>query len=66
MIEIDIEKGEINLRVPDEEIAKRLATFTPKEKPAEGYLKRYRALVASASDGAVLNSHFSFQKKEKS
>ena len=66
MIEIDIEKGEINLRVPDEEIAKRLATFTPKEKPAEGYLKRYRALVASASDGAVLSSHFSFQKKEKS
>ena len=66
MIEIDIEKGEINLRVPDEEIAKRLATFTPKEKPAEGYLKRYRALVASASDGAVLISHFSFQKKEKS
>ena len=54
MIEIDIEKGEINLRVPDEEIAKRLATFTPKEKPAEGYLKRYRALVTSASDGAVL------------
>ncbi len=53
IIEIDIQKGEINLRVPDEEIAARLASFTPKEKPVEGYLKRYRALVTSASDGAV-------------
>ncbi len=53
LIEIDIEKEEINLRVPEEEIAARLATFVPKEKPAEGYLKRYRALVTSASNGAV-------------
>lgn len=53
MIDIDIEKGEINLRVSEEEIARRLASFVPKEKPAEGYLRRYRALVSSASDGAV-------------
>lgn len=53
LIEIDIEKEEINLRVPEEEIAARLAAFVPKEKPAEGYLKRYRALVTSASNGAV-------------
>ena len=53
IIDIDIEKGEINLRVPEEEIAARLAAFTPLEKPVEGYLKRYRALVTSASDGAV-------------
>ena len=53
LIEIDIEKGEINLLLPEEEIAARLSTFVPKEKPAEGYLKRYRALVTSASDGAV-------------
>lgn len=53
VIEIDIEQGEINLRVPEEEIARRLSTFVPKEKPAEGYLRRYRALVTSASDGAV-------------
>ena len=53
IIDIDIEKGEINLRVSEEEIARRLASFVPKEKPAEGYLRRYRALVSSASDGAV-------------
>ena len=52
-IEIDIEKGEINLRVPQNEIDRRLKAFVPKEKPAEGYLRRYRALVTSASDGAV-------------
>lgn len=52
-IEIDIEKGEINLRVPQDEIDRRLKAFVPKEKPAEGYLRRYRALVTSASDGAV-------------
>ena len=53
IIDINIEKGEINLRLPDKEIEARLAAFVPKEKPAEGYLKRYRALVTPASDGAV-------------
>ena len=54
VIDIDIEKGEINLRVPEEEIEARLKTFVPKEKPVDGYLRRYRAMVASASEGAVL------------
>ncbi len=53
VIDIDIEKGEINLRVPEEVIAARLSKFVPKVKPVDGYLKRYRALVTSASDGAV-------------
>ena len=52
-IEIDIENGTIDLKVPEEVIKARLAAFVPKEKPVEGYLKRYRALVTSASDGAV-------------
>ena len=52
-IEIDIENGTIDLKVPEEIIRARLANFVPKEKPVEGYLKRYRALVTSASDGAV-------------
>ena len=52
-VEIDIEKGTIDLKVPEEVIKARLAVFVPKEKPVEGYLKRYRALVTSASDGAV-------------
>ncbi len=53
IIDIDIEKGTVDLHLPEEEIAARLAAFTPLEKPAEGYLRRYRALVTSASDGAV-------------
>ncbi len=53
MIAIDITKNEINLLVSEEEIEARLKNFVPKEKPVEGYLKRYRALVTSASDGAV-------------
>ncbi len=53
MIAIDIEKNEINLLVDEKVIQERLSRFTPKEKPVEGYLKRYRALVTSASDGAV-------------
>ena len=52
-IEIDIENGTIDLKVPEDVIKARLAAFVPKEKPVEGYLKRYRALVTSASDGAV-------------
>ncbi len=54
LIEIDIEGGRVELLVPEDELASRLASFTPKQKPAEGYLKRYRSLVRSASDGAVL------------
>ncbi len=53
IISIDIEKGEINLLVSQEEIDKRLSAFVPLEKPVEGYLKRYRALVTSASNGAT-------------
>ena len=53
IIDIDIEKGRIDLRVSEEELAARLANFTPKEKPVDGYLKRYRAQVTSASRGAV-------------
>ena len=53
LIEIDLIEGKLDLRVPEAEIAERLRNFVPKEKPAEGYLRRYRALVTSASDGAV-------------
>ncbi len=53
MIEIDIQKGKIDLLVPEREIEARLKAFVPLEKPVEGYLKRYRAFVTSASDGAI-------------
>ncbi len=56
IIDIDLDAGTVNLRVPEKEIAARLASFVPKEKPVTGYLKRYRAQVTSASDGAVFKN----------
>ena len=53
IIDIDINNSSINLRVPQEEIEKRLKEFKPKLREASGYLKRYRNSVTSASKGAV-------------
>jgi dihydroxy-acid dehydratase len=53
IIEIDIPACRIELKVSDKEIARRKANFTPALRPVEGYLKRYRALVTSSSNGAV-------------
>ncbi len=53
IIDIDIENCLINLRVSDEEIARRRKNFKPLVKPVSGYLARYRASVTSASEGAV-------------
>ena len=55
VIEIDIPAKTLNLRLPPEEIEKRLAKWSPPSQ--EGllpYLARYAALVTSASTGAVL------------
>ena len=40
IIDIDINNSSINLRVPQEEIEKRLKEFKPKLREASGYLKR--------------------------
>ncbi len=53
IIDIDIPACTLNVRLTDGEIAARKAAFTPVEKPVSGYLKRYRASVTSASEGAV-------------
>ena len=53
IIDIDINNSSINLRVPQEEIEKRLKEFKPKLREASVYLKRYRNSVTSASKGAV-------------
>lgn len=53
IISIDIPACKITLEVSDEVIAERRKNFVPVEKPVSGYLKRYRSLVTSASDGAV-------------
>ncbi len=55
IIEIDIEKGILNLKVSDEELAKRKEGWTPNEpKIKTGYLRRYSKLVSSAMQGAVM------------
>ena len=53
LIEIDIIGCTINLKVSEEEIAKRKAEFVMPKKEVTGYLKRYAKLVTSASTGAV-------------
>ncbi len=54
IISIDINANTINMKVSDEELARRRENWTPKTKEVAGYLKRYRRLVTSADKGAVL------------
>ena len=55
IIEINIPANTLNVRVSDEEMARRKAAWTPREpKVTTGYLARYAALVTDASKGAVL------------
>ena len=56
LISIDIPNHSINLLVPEDELARRQAETDPQPpKQVSGYLKRYRALVTSASRGAILD-----------
>ncbi|MBE0481580.1 MAG: dihydroxy-acid dehydratase, partial [Dehalococcoidia bacterium] len=56
IIEFDISRRTLNVRLPDEEIRARLARWSrpPLKRDVKSYLKRYSALVTSASTGAVL------------
>lgn len=55
IISIDIPNHSLELKVSDEEIAKREAEFVPhKLKEVSNFLKRYRSIVTSASEGAIL------------
>ncbi|MGN1137787.1 MAG: dihydroxy-acid dehydratase [Oscillospiraceae bacterium] len=56
MITIDIPNYILNLDVDEDEIARRMAGFTPKKKELKGYLKRYAALVTSSASGAILKN----------
>ncbi len=54
IIEIDINANTINMRVSDEELARRRADWIPKTRAVSGYLKRYAQQVTSADKGAIL------------
>ncbi len=54
-ISINIPENTINVKVSEEELAKRKEQWKPKEpKVKTGYLARYAAMVTSADKGAVL------------
>ena len=55
IIAIDIPNYKIELKVSDEELAKRKAEMPIKKKEVSGYLKRYAAQVSSADKGAIIN-----------
>ena len=55
IISINIPENTLELKIPQEEIDRRMKNFVPKTKELSGYLKRYAALVSSGATGAVLN-----------
>ena len=56
IIEIDIPKKILNVRLSNDEITGRLARWSapPLKREVKSYLKRYSAMVTSASSGAIL------------
>ena len=55
LIRINIPEHKLEVVVSDEELARRKATWTPREpKVTTGYLKRYAKMVSSANKGAIL------------
>jgi dihydroxy-acid dehydratase len=58
VIEIDVDAGTLRVELGDDAIAERLAAWQlPDLRYAGGVFARYRALVGSASEGAVLLPH---------
>jgi dihydroxy-acid dehydratase len=56
-VTIDVEARTLDVDLPPEEIERRLAGWSPPPAPfASGVFARYRALVGSASEGAVLSA----------
>ena len=57
LISIDIVNHAINVKISDEELANRKASWKPREpKITTGYLARYAAMVTSGNRGAVLEA----------
>ena len=55
IISINIPAYKIELKVSDEELARRRSEMQPKRKEVSGYLKRYAGMVSSADKGAIIN-----------
>ena len=55
IISIDIPGNKLELKVPQDEIDRRMKEFVPKTKELSGYLKRYAAMVSSGAEGAIVN-----------
>ncbi len=55
IISINIPEYKIELKVSDEELAKRKAETSLMTKEVNGYLKRYANMVSSADKGAIIN-----------
>lgn len=55
MVDIDIDAGTLEVRLPKEELAARLAALPPyRPKVSEGYLARYARSVSTAARGAIV------------
>ncbi|MBR4543021.1 MAG: dihydroxy-acid dehydratase [Lachnospiraceae bacterium] len=54
IISIDIPANKLDVKISDEEMAKRKAEWKPVVKEVTGYLARYRELVTSGNTGAIL------------
>jgi dihydroxy-acid dehydratase len=53
-ITVDVDAGTLNLDVPADEVARRMADWkTPEPRYKTGVFAKYVALVGSASEGAV-------------
>ena len=56
-IHIDVDRYILEAHIPEEEIERRRAGFTPLFKPlTSSWLRQYRALVTNASNGAILEA----------
>ena len=57
IIDIDVDKYEINVRLSEAEIAERRAKFKPVDKALTSrWLRQYQKLVTNASNGAILEA----------
>jgi dihydroxy-acid dehydratase len=58
VIAVDVDAGTLSVELDGSELAKRLAGWQSPPPPYDvGVFARYRALVSSASEGAVLMAH---------